>query len=371
MNGCVCLRILLKNSSMKLLFINANIGYGGASKIMVWLANKYSSVGYDVTFFIYFDKTENQPLSKSVKHVHFQWEDNNTKKIWLTIRELHKYIKKEYFDLALAFLSPSHFRLAFACCGTSTKSLFSQRGDPYQQSRNLKNRIIERINIWAFESADKYVFQTERAKEFYPRKIQNKSVVIANPIVPLQRTVEREGHVEKHIVNVSRLDIHQKRQDVLIKAFLKISYQYPDYTLDLYGDGEPEDERVLKELSQENPQVRFMGKTTNVIEAEQNATMFVLSSDYEGIPNALLEAMSLGVPCVSTDCSPGGAAMLINNYENGVIVDRGNDESLAAAMKWCLDNPEKREEMGAKGKNVNERFAENEIFASWMKIVQN
>ena len=151
---------------------------------------------------------------------------------------------------------------------------------------------------------------------------------------------------------------------------MKISDQYPDYTLDLYGDGEPEDERILKELSKGNPQVRFLGKTTNVIEVEQNAIMFVLSSDYEGIPNALLEAMSLGVPCVSTDCSPGGAAMLIKSYDNGVLVDRGDVDALAAAMKWCLDNPEKREEIGAKGKNVNDRFAETEIFASWMKIIQ-
>lgn len=355
---------------MKILFVNANIGYGGASKIMIWLANKCAEKGHDIYFLTYRDEAENQPICDLVKHVHYQWEKEGGKGVFRTIKKLHYYIKKGNFDLAIAFLLPSHFRLAIASIGTTTKTLFSHRGDPYQQSFSIKERIIGKLNDWAFESADKYVFQTDRAKAYYPRKVQNKSVVIANPIVPLQRTVEREGHVEKHIVSVSRLDIHQKRQDVLLKAFLKISDQYPDYTLDLYGDGEPEDERILKELSKGNPQVRFLGKTTNVIEVEQNAIMFVLSSDYEGIPNALLEAMSLGVPCVSTDCSPGGAAMLIKSYDNGVLVDRGDVDALAAAMKWCLDNPEKREEIGAKGKNVNDRFAETEIFASWMKIIQ-
>ena len=356
---------------MKILFLNTNIGYGGASKIMVWLANKLAIEGNEVTLLTYRDGREFQSLEKDVKHVHIQLEtlSGQGKGLFHTIKVLHNYLKKESFNWAIAFLSPSHLRLALACKGTQTKILFSHRGDPYHQSKKIKSIILGRIVFWAFKQADYYVFQTEKAKAFYSKKIQNKSVVIANPVVPLQRTVAREGHIEKHIVNVSRLDIHQKRQDVLIKAFIMIADRYPNYTLDLYGDGE--DERTLRELAHNNSQIRFMGKTANVVEAIQNATMFVLSSDFEGIPNALIEAMSLGVPCISTDCSPGGAAMLIQNKENGLLVPCCNPQLLSEAMAFFIDNPKQCEAMGKKGIEINEKYNESRIKAAWIQTLNS
>lgn len=161
----------------------------------------------------------------------------------------------------------------------------------------------------------------------------------------------------------------QKRQDLLIEAFKKLSNEYPEYILEFYGSGE--DERAIQELIGQRKNIKLCGMTRNVAEAIQNAAMFVLTSDYEGIPNALLEAMSIGVPCISTDCSPGGAAMLIENGINGLLVNQGDVVGLYNAMKYYAKNPHIAETMGAKGTEVCDRFSEEIISELWRETVGN
>lgn len=354
---------------MKLLFLNTNIGYGGASKIMVWVANKCFEKGYEVTFLTYRIKEENQPLSSGVEHVHLQLENisGHGKGLLHTVSCLRQYIKEGQFDIAVSFLSPSHLRLALACKGLKTRILFSHRGDPSIKPLSWRGKLLSLVNGWAFRQADFFVFQTPMARDCFPTNIRKRSIIIGNPIVPLHRTQERKDRIEKKIVSVARLDIQQKRQDLLIKAFLKISKAYPEYSLDLYGDGPDED--MLRSIAKENEHIHFMGKTSNIVEAIQNAAMFVLSSDFEGIPNALLEAMSIGVPCISTDCTPGGAAMLIRNGENGLLVPRNDEEALAKAMEQFIENPQEREIIGKTGMNVNHIFSEDRIFEKWQQAI--
>lgn len=353
---------------MKILFLNTNIGYGGASKMMVWVANHAASAGNNVTLMTYRIEEENQHLQNGVKHVHCQLEDEGGKKhILKTVFYLRRFIKAEGFDVAVAFLSPSHLRLSLAVIGTKTKVLFSHRGDPtLKSSGDMKNRMINVLNSWAFRQADFYVFQTKKAAQAFSSSIQSRSLVIPNPVTPLLRTKERGRFVENRIVCVGRFDVRQKRQDLLIEAFKRISVRHPDYILALYGDGP--DEAKLKTIAGESKQVHFMGKTLDVVSAIQDAAMFVLSSDFEGIPNALLEAMSLGVPCISTDCSPGGAAMLIQDHQNGLLVPKGDIDALSGAMEWFIEHPQEREAMGREGKQVNYRFSEDRIGQEWLKV---
>lgn len=349
---------------MRILFVNTNIGYGGASKMMVWLANVLDDNGHDVTFLTYRSDEILQPLSDSIKFIFLPLEplSGHGHGLLHTIKTLRGHIKTEKYDLAIGFLSPSQLRLALACRGLKTKLLFSHRADPYRKANGLKSRLSAKF----FEQADYYVFQTEKAKAFFSKRIGQASTVIANPITPLRRTASRIGK-QKTIVSLGRLDIKQKRQDILIEAFNSISRDYPDYVLELYGDGE--DEKRIRELAANNPSIHIMGKTADVVNAVQSASVFVLSSDFEGIPNALLEAMSLGVPCVSTDCSPGGAKMLIRSGYNGLITPRGDSDALASAIKYMLDNPETAEKMGVNATNVNETFSEERIAKQWLDII--
>ena len=330
---------------MKLLFLNTDIGYGGAEKMIVWLANKCAEKGHKVSFFTYRDNRVMQPLSPQVKHIHVQLESGGAGlSMFKTARYLHQYIKEEKFDVGIAFLSPSMLRLA------------------------IKLKVFGKMNIWAFKQADYYVFQTSMAQAYFSKNIQQHSTVIANPIHPLVRTVERKGNIEKKIVTVGRLDLKQKRQDVLIEAFNIISAKYPNYKLEIYGNGE--DEALIKNMAKTNDHIKLMGKTSKVAEVIQNAAVFVLSSDFEGIPNALLEAMSIGVPCVAADCSPGGASMLIHNKKNGLLVPRSNAKAMAEAISFMLDNKQEAEQMASEAMKVNDIYSEDIISEKWKKVIE-
>ena len=155
---------------MKLLFLNTNIGYGGASKMIVWLANQCANAGHDVTFLTYRENAVYQSVDSRIHLVHKQLEDINGRgNILDTVKWLHHFIKRNLFDIGVAFLSPSMLRMAIAAKGTKMKIIFSQRGDPYfiETSKNLKSWLIDCINTWAFNQANGYVFQTKQAQEYY------------------------------------------------------------------------------------------------------------------------------------------------------------------------------------------------------------
>lgn len=353
----------------KILFLNADLGYGGAEKMMAWIASQLCDCGFDVTFLTYRISNANyQKLDKNVMRHHIQLETKGGGIIDFirTTKKLRKYIKQEQFDVAIAFLSPSQIRLVQACKGTKTKVLLSHRADPYLHIHYTGiRRVVSGMMDKLFLQADAYVFQTDKAQAFYPKFVQERSVVIPNPIQPFKRTEKRNP--DKRIVSVSRFEVVQKRQDLIIDAFKKISNKYPEYTLEFYGNGP--DEQYLKKLAEGNSHIYFRGVTTNIVESIQNAAFFVLASDYEGIPNALLEAMSIGVPCISTDCSPGGASLLIDNKEKGLIVECNNVNKLAEAMEYMILHPSYAEEAAQKALDVTKRFSEQDISKKWYEFV--
>ena len=218
---------------MKILILNTNIGYGGASKMLAFVANALYDAGNKVTFLTYREQENFQKLHSEIKHEHLPLEEPNSRgNLFKTIRALRKYIKANEFDVAIAFLTPSQLRLVPACWGTKTKVLLSQRGDPYVKAKGIKNKLIAFINKFIFCRADYFVFQTNKARDFYPRAVRKKSMVIPNPIAPLLRSTPRTDEtIEKTFVSVARLELKQKRQDLLIKSFLLLNKEYLDSIL--------------------------------------------------------------------------------------------------------------------------------------------
>lgn len=352
----------------KILILNVNLGYGGAEKNIAFVANSLSEVGNDVTLLTYRENNNEQGLDPKIRRVHLQLERSGGKLLQIvpTVLSIRRFIKKGQYDLAIAFLTPSQLRLRLSCLFTKTKVVFSHRSDPFTHGTSIKQRLITWFYERIFCSADFFVFQTEKAKEYFNKKIDGKSIIIPNSIVPLSREKNREVN-QNRIVNVARLEMRQKRQDLLIEAFNQFSERYPQYTLEFYGDGP--DQKKITELAKSNSKIRICGRTDNVAHCIENASMFVLTSDYEGIPNALLEAMSLGVPCISTDCSPGGARMLISSKKYGQIVPVSNKEALVSAMEYYANNIIEAEIIGKNGMYVNDFFSVNKIKEMWCNYI--
>lgn len=352
---------------MKILFLNTDIDYAGATKIMLWLAGRFSKFGHEVIFLTYRNATETKLIPKGIQHIHLQLESSghSIQGLLKSVRLLHGFIKKGSFDLGIAFLSPSQLRMSLASIGTSMKLLFSQRGDPYHFKPSFS--FFSRLSSYAFSRADKFVFQTEAARAYYGQKIRERSVVIPNPVDNINMAFERSP--DNRIVNVARLDVRQKRQDLLIQAFFMICNDYPELSLHLFGSGESEKE--LRSLANNCNRIVFEGVSDDVTRDIHNARLFVLSSDFEGIPNALIEAMSLGIPCVSTKCSPGGAELLIENGVNGLLTPCGDAIALANAIKAMLDDQAFAEKCGREARSIVDTFSEDKIFNQWEAFIES
>ena len=102
-----------------------------------------------------------------------------------------------------------------------------------------------------------------------------------------------------------------------------------------------------------------------------NASIFVLSSDYEGMPNALMEAMALGLACISTDCDGGGARELIKHGENGLLVEKGNLKELSNALDRLLAQRELREKLGSSASKFREEYSYENIYSKWLDFIND
>jgi glycosyltransferase involved in cell wall biosynthesis len=346
---------------MKITFLNSNIGYGGASKILVGIAN-YLSDDNQVTIVTYENNEVLQYVSDNINIVHLQ--TTNNKRIirrFHQFRKIKNYLKENKPDILIAFLSYSKVYAVLSKLFIKTKVILSERGDP-SKVKGLSSKLFNFI----YNFSDGFVFQTQGAMDFYGRRIKNKSVIIPNPVFADKNWIPYEGERKKVIVNVARFELKQKRQDVLLEAFAKITDKFPEYKLVLYGDGEDKDiiEDIIEKLNIKD-RVVLAGVTNNVYEAIKKAELFVLSSDYEGIPNAVIEAMSMGVPVISTDCSPGGARLLIENGKNGIKTERGNSDILAGAIVYMLENKDKAKQMSVEALKITEKFSEEKIYKMW------
>ncbi|MBR5140061.1 MAG: glycosyltransferase, partial [Clostridia bacterium] len=248
-------------------------------------------------------------------------------------------------------------------------SIMSERGDPRKtQGYTFKAKISKLL----IKSSRGGVFQTDGAKDFYGKGLQKRGIVIPNPIfingeVPYVSYDKRE----KSVVSVGRLDNTQKRYDVMLEAFKIFSKTHQEYVLKIYGIGDDEEKiRSWVEKLELTEKVKFMGLTKQPMQDICSEGMFLITSDFEGISNSLLEAMAVGLPCVSTDHTPGGARLLITDHENGLLAPIGDAEKLAQAMAEFAENPDLARKCGENAKNVTERFAPERIIDLWENYIR-
>ena len=205
------------------------------------------------------------------------------------------------------------------------------------------------------------------------RLIPGRYSILPNPV---SVECERKKKTRKRIVAVGRLAL-QKNHAMLIRAFRRFRQTHPEYTLSIYGSG---GEGAINPFNQEKPlrrlvaelelqeSVFFEGSSTRVHYEIADAEFFVLSSDYEGLSNALLEAMTMGFPCVSTDCE--GSTDVIENGVNGLLVPRGDEDALLDAMLTLAEKEEYRESLGRQAKKTAERFKRERVAQEWAETIE-
>ena len=295
---------------MKLLFCFDSMNRGGAERVIANLSNDFIK-RHEITLVATREDKSMYELNQNIKYLSldkYQKSKNIIIKNIRRIRKLKDIIAEEKPDIMISFLPSPSYRLIVANLFNNNKIIASIRNDPNIEYNNFFKKILANT---LYSRANGIVFQTEDAKKWFSKKIQKKSTVITNPINEKFICKPYAGHRKKEIVNVGRLNT-QKNHELLINAFSEVSKKHNDYILKIYGDGclKEKLKNQINKLELED-KVFLMGMTDDVKSSIYKSSIFVLSSDYEGMPNALMEAMALGLPCISTNCPIGGPKYLI------------------------------------------------------------
>lgn len=351
---------------MKLLFVNSSLSDGGSEKAMTLVANQMANLGHDVSMLLIRNKEVTYEPDSRIDVIQLSYTAKS--KIGMLCQRLKLirfYVKKISPDCLITFMWDVNVMTLIAAMGLSVKKVVSERAYPGSPERSVVSKIAPSI-FYTF--ADHIVYQTNQASEFCPKRLKRKAVVIPN-IVSVPPVKPFSGKRSKRVVSVGRLT-RQKNFTLLIQAFALFSSCYEDYVLEIYGEGEQREtlERFADSLGLSS-KVRFCGFAKDVLERINDASVFVLSSDYEGISNAMAEAMALGLPVVCTDCPVGGASMMIQNGVNGILVDVGDKNALAAAMCDIAGNQEKSLGMSERSKEVVKRFSAETVGKQWEGVL--
>lgn len=356
----------MKNKPL-LFYINA-IHDGGAERVLLQLAKRFAGCGYRSVVVTSFVDTWEYPVPEGVERLSIEQEQlpqSRLRRNLSRIKALRRIIR-EYRPAALiSFMAEPNFRAVLASRFLPVKTIVSVRNDPEREYAGRLGRLIGR---WILPLADGCVFQTEKAKKWFPKRLQKRSRVIMNQVDERFFQVTGTGE-EGYVMTAGRLT-RQKNQALLIRAFAAIAGDVEE-ELRIYGEGElrAELEALIGELGMED-RIKLMGASSDMPAVLAGCKLFVLPSDFEGMPNALLEAMAAGRCCVSTACPCGGPEAVIENGVNGLLVPVGEEQPLSAAMRSLLQDGEKRRALAATAGKSAEAFRPEAIFEHWRDYVE-
>lgn len=345
--------------------IISSLGNGGAERVLSLLANALQSKGYEIIIYTLRGDKEYYPINNNIVHINIntRFKNKYLKAIERFFR-LRKSVKNDGSQVVIAF---ERFYGISASLFCKKAVIGSERNDPYS---NMKLHSFQKYwRDWLYKRVNYVVFQTEYAKNYFSEKIQAHSCVIPNPISnnipePFQ------GERKKVIVAACRLE-KQKNITMMLESFNNVYKKYPEYKLVIYGEGQlrSELELFLSTLDcREN--VSMPGFVSDLCDKIKDASIYVSSSDFEGISNSMLEALALGIPTVCTDCPAGGAALAIENGKNGILVPVNDKNAFTAAIIKIIEDHEFAEKISKESISIRERFSVDKIIDSWEKVIK-
>lgn len=359
---------------MKILFHLNCLERGGAERVVANLSGQFAEHGYEVYIATEWQGEDEYELNGSVKRVHVGLTGRQEKHARIVkfidrIVNLRKLMDSIKPDIVIAFARKANYRALTAAIGTKIPVLISVRINPIGYYDFLSDKI--QIPI-LFRRAAGCVFQTPQQRDFFPEFIRKKSRIILNPINDKFIGNPIPDRREKAVVHSGRL-VDFKNQLMLVRAFERVHEKHPDYILKIFGpdsfDGTKEKLEALIDNLGARGYVKLMGGSSELEKDMINGAVAAFSSDYEGMPNALLEAMALGLPVISTDCPPGGPKMVIEHEKNGLLVPVGDDEAMAAAINRLIEDRALAEMLGRNAAQIGKRAGSEVIFGEWKDYI--
>ena len=354
----------------RILFTCDSMNSGGAERVISILSDEMAKNGLEVAILMVSSREENSFYKLNAKVTlsclckGSDKKVNAFKRVWM----LRKYIKEYNPSVVISFLPHVSVYTRYALIGLDIHHVVSERNNP---KKNPSNRMIRLFKNHAFRRADGGVFQSKEAQKYFGVPMMYKGVVINNPITVSGVKKTNYDNCNKTIISVGRFT-EQKNTKMLIEAFGLLIDKIPDAKLKLYGDGPLKEslESLVKDKNLEN-NVVFLGNNLNWLEESKEDSAFVLTSNYEGMPNALIEALFAGIPVIATDCPYGVVRELITDNENGFLVKCEDIEALSRKMLEVLDTGSNLKDICDKNEPLIKNFDPKRVTLQWYNYLSN
>ena len=343
---------------------------GGVERIVSEKANTFATqYNHNVTLIsVYHDiRPQHYQLAVSVRLIHldvpFAKKTNNPvfrlfsrlNTMLIAIKRMNKVIGKLNPDII--FFSTTLGAILLPFCRTKARKIYeshtSRIFNPYHQLFFLTEKC-----------ADMVVCLTENDKKHY--KYAKQCVVIPNYINNVENYVG--DYQVKKAITVGRLE-YVKGFDILIDCWKEISNQFPDWQLDIYGEGSCREALQQQIYSLElGDRVKLCGRNDNIIEVYPQYSLHLMTSRYEGLPMTLIEAQACGLPSVVFDYQYG-ASDIVSNGCNGLIIEQGNRKLFIEAAMKIMSSKELRKEYGTNAISISKQYYRENIINKWIQII--
>ena len=342
----------------KYMFVTRTLAEGGAERFVATFSGYLASVGEDV-YVVCWNKKENEyNIDEKVNLIYLPQRKENIKRKIQRISDIRDIIKKVDPDYIIPFMDAVMFCSMIASFGKKGKTIYTQRNCPWRPSRNTYVYLLKRFVI---RNSDAIMIQTKEQENYFVKQ-KNKIWLVPNPVNEAFFKVKKEKYSSKiqNIIMVGRL-VEEKNYELALRCFHQLVNRYSGLKLEIYGDGPKKKE--LSDLIDElkiSEKCHLMGQCDEIETKLPEADVFLLTSCSEGMPNALMEAMAIGIPCVSSDCKTGPCD-LIESGVTGVLFKNGDINSLYNAIEQLISDPEQARNMGI---NARECMMKNYTLAN-------
>ena len=356
---------------MRIAFFNRAMSKGGAEKMMAFVLNSVAPISDEIFLIQYSTESVDYDFPSNVRHERLMIDDGSKRNIIQKIKEFlirvkqlrHKLLENNV-EVLCTFGYFYTLMGVLATQGTSVKILASERRSP--QDNGWPWTYLSKL---IYKKCDCLVFQLQEASDYYNNISESKKCVIPNPYIKGESRVlyDVKNTRPEIVMAASRLE-YVKGFDVGIRAMRKIVDKHPDYKLIIFGGGDFNTlySGLISELGLQDAIV-YKGHSKKILDEIVNSRIFLLPSRVEGIPNMLMEAMGLGMPCVAADCTPGGARLLIGeNNEYGQLVPVDDVDATADAILKYIDNIDYLQKQGICAQSVSYRFSMEKIAKQWV-----
>lgn len=348
---------------MKISFFIGSMRRGGAERVISILANHYSKKGWDVEIALLLDTAVGYELDEKIKiHDLTAGKGSYFKRMPLWIKKIRGYVKDSKPDRIVSFIGRINVLVLNACRGIKIPIIVSERNDPRHDGRG-------NVMLWlcneSYKRASAIVHQTKYEESCFSKSLSSKSYIVPNPVKVYADSKKPSG---LRVVTAGRL-LPQKNHAMLVDAVSILKEDFPNIKLDIYGDGSLMEE-IKSKINSMNlgDIVTLWGNVNDIHERIADAYAFVMTSEFEGLSNALIEAMTLGLACISTDY-PGADEVIVHG-KNGLLVPCRNAEKLADELRYIFTDKELFDTLRKNAKEISQKYCIEEVIKEWEAVIE-